>query len=346
MSNASTVGMDIGKRVFYLCGMNDKGRVLYRKRMNRSEIVGFFSNHGKCLIGLEACAGAHYWGRELSKLGHEVKLMPPKYVKPYVKTNKNDTNDAEACAEAVTRPTMRFVAIKTEAQEELMQLHRTRERLIKNRTALGNQVRGFLLEYGITIPKSMSKLPERLRELLLSPTVELPPLIQEMVERGLLELQSIGQEISHYEDKLLAISKAHSVCKQLMTLPGVGPLTATAIVAAVSNISHFRNGRQFAAFLGLVPRQHSTGGKSKLGRISKRGDMYLRKLLVQGAHSVMRYASTKSCRMSRWIVSVSERRGACRCAVAVANKNARIIWAMLARGAEYQADYEPLRATA
>lgn len=336
MSEISTIGVDLGKSVIYACCMNSSGRVLLRKKLYRSEFLSFMREQRNCLVGMEACAGAHHWGRELKKLGFEVKLMPPQYVKPYVKTNKNDTNDAEACAEAVTRPTMRFVSVKSEFQQELTQLHRVRERLVKSRTALVNELRGFLAEFGVVIAKGRNKLADRVQEVLLEDKHQLPEVCKRTAQRLLDELSRLEDEIKHYEKQLVSIAKSHPSCQQLMGISGIGELSATAVVAAVVNVENFKNGRQFAAFLGLVPRQHSSGGKDRLGSISKRGDGYIRKLLVQGAHAVLRHVGDKTDKRSVWIRSVRDRRGVCRTAVAIANKNARIIWALLAHGDTYR----------
>lgn len=336
MSEISTIGVDLGKLVMYVCCMNSSGRILLRKKLYRSEFLSFMREQRSCLVGMEACSGAHHWGRELRKLGFEVKLMPPQYVKPYVKTNKNDTNDAEACAEAVTRPTMRFVSIKSEFQQELSQLHRVRERLVKSRTALVNELRGFFAEFGVVIAQGRNKLAGRVQEVLLDDKYLLPEMCKRTAQRFLDELSKLEDEIEYYKKEISLVAKSLPSCQQLMTISGVGELSATAVIAAVGNVENFKNGRQFAAFLGLVPRQHSTGGKDRLGGISKRGDGYIRKLLVQGAHSVLRHVGDKTDKRSAWIRSLRERRGTCRTAVAIANKNARIIWALLAHGDTYR----------
>lgn len=340
MKEVSTIGIDLGKLCFYVCGMNKQGKVLMRKKLYRSEFLSYMGEQPRCLIGMEACAGAHHWGRELKALGFEVKLMPPQYVKPYVKTNKNDVNDAEACAEAVTRESMRFVSVKSEFQQELNQLHRARERLVGNRTAITNEVRGFLAEFGVVFAQGRNKLAGRVQEFLLDSKCQLPPMCKRTISRLLEELSRLEDEIKQYDKDLRGISKEHPSCEQLMTIPGIAEVTATAIVASVGNVEHFKNGRQFAAFLGLVPRQNSTGGKDKLGRISKRGDVYIRKLLVQGAHAVMQRLGDKNDKKSTWLRELSKRRGTCRAAVALANKNARIAWALLARGEDYKISSE------
>lgn len=339
MKEISTIGIDLAKQAFRVVGMNQPGKVVEKKWLSRSEVLLNMSQRKPCLVGMEACAGAHYWARELVKLGHTVKLMAPQYVKPYVKTNKNDTNDAEACAEAVTRPTMRFVAIKSEAQQVLAQWHRVRDRLVRSRTALGNEIRGLIGEFGIVLPEGISKLRARVLEKLEEHQERLSPLTIEMVTRLCEELARLEAEIEWYEDKIEAEHKRHPESQRLDSIPGVGVLTATAIVAAFAGVEQFKNGRSFAAYLGLVPGQHGTGGKPRLGRISKRGDVYIRKLLVQGAQSVIDHAAGKTDRYSVWVQEVHQRRGRSRTAVALANRNARIAWALLARGGEFSAGH-------
>lgn len=346
MKEISTIGLDIAKSKFRIVGLNRAGRVVKRQWLYREEVLSYLSNLNRCLVGMEACAGAHYWGRELEKVGHEVKLMPPKYVKPYVKTNKNDTNDAEACAEAVTRPTMRFASIKSERQQALAQLHRVRERLIKVRTALGNEIRGFLGEFGIVLPKGIEKLRERVVVVLEKNRDRLSAMTLEMINRLCAELKGVDEEVDFYEKRITIEHESMPESKRLGTIPGIGKITATAIVAGFSNAGQFKNGRHFAAFLGLVPGQHSTGGKSRLGGVSKRGDVYIRKLLVQGANSVLKTVKGKKDPYSCWVQALLERRGWCRTAVAIANKNARIAWSVLARGVEFDAKHEPERLAA
>jgi transposase len=343
MKEISTIGIDIAKNNFRLVGMNAVGKVVVRKWLKRDEVLEFMSNQKPSLVGMEACAGANYWAREFQKIGHVVKLMPPQYVKPYVKTNKNDTNDAEACAEAVTRPTMRFAAVKSESQQVLAQLHRARERLVCQRTALGNEIRGFLGEFGIVVPKGMDKLRGRVFEMLERHKERIATATAEMIIHLCAELKRFDEEIEFYEAKIVGAHEVLPESQRLDTIPGIGKITATAIVATFSGIDQFKNGRHFAAFLGLVPGQHSTGGKSRLGGISKRGDVYIRKLLVQGAQSVLKYAKGKDDRYSVWVQTLCDRRGWCRAAVAVANKNARIAWAVLARGEEFNSAHVPQR---
>ena len=341
MKEISTIGIDIAKNNFRLVGMTKAGKVVLRKWVCREELLAYMSNFKPCLVGMEACASANYWAREFKKQGHEVKLMPPQYVKPYVKTNKNDTNDAEACAEAVRRPTMRFSSIRSENQQVLGQLHRVRDRLVRVRTALGNEIRGFLGEFGIFIPRGIEQLRLRVAEAVLRHKEQLSEVTTEMISRMDAELRRVEEELGYYNKKIHEVHQALPESQRLDTIPGVGEITATALVAIFPGAGHFKNGRQFAAYLGLVPRQYSTGGKSRLGRISKRGDPYIRKLLVQGSQSVLKSAKGKKDRYHRWAAGLCERRGWCRAAVAIANKNARICWKVLAEGKKFEADHEP-----
>jgi transposase len=332
----STVAIDLAKKVFHLVGTDTTGNILWRKRLSRNALMPFIAQLPPVLIGMEACGGAHYWARRFREHGHEVKLMAPQFVKPYVKSNKNDTRDAEAIAEAVTRPTMRFVPIKDVEQQDIQALHRIRERLIGERTALVNEVHGLMNEYGIVIPKGVPKFRQAVVDKLESEKAKLTPLGQELFWKLLEEFAALEQQIAFYQEKLESLAKTHPECQRLMTIPGLGPITATALLAAVADVRVFKNGRQFAAWLGLVPKQHSTGGQTRLLGISKRGDSYLRKLLIHGARATLRFAGLKTDGRSRWIQGLLERRGWNRTAVAVANKNARIVWALLSRGGIYQ----------
>jgi transposase len=327
----TALGIDLGKNVFHIHGATGTGRAVLRKRLYRSEVLGFVRMQPPCLIGMEACCGAHYWAREFRKAGHEVRLMSPQFVKPYVKSNKNDTSDAEAICEAVTRPTMRFVPEKSIEQQDIAALHRVRERLVKSRTALSNEIRGLLGEYGVVIPKGIDRLAMNLVQALQDNQAKVTPLGEAVFLELLGEFHDLQERIEHHEKRLAELGKRHPVCQQLTTIPGVGFLTATAVVAAVGDANSFKNGRQFAAWIGLVPRQHSTGGKERLLGISKRGDSYLRRLLIHGARSVMLRVGKYHDRRSSWAKSLKERRGANRATVALANKIARIIWALLSR---------------
>jgi transposase len=330
------LGIDIAKLVFHVVGMNDTGHVVLRKRIARSELLHFIATLPQALIGMEACGSAHYWARRFREYGHDVRLIAPQLIKAYVKSPKNDTRDAEAICEAVTRPTMRFVPIKQVEQQDLQALHRVRERLIKARTALVNEIRGLLSEYGIGLPQGMSKFRTLVVHQLEAEQAKLTSLSTELFWHLYDEFLALEQRVAYYNEKLQAMARAHPVCQRVQAIPGIGPLTATAILAAVPDAAHFKNGRQLAAWLGLVPREHSTGGKPRLLGISKRGDVYLRKLLVHGARATLRWVDTKHDDRSRWLKALIARRGKNRAAVALANKNARIVWALLAHDQEYR----------
>jgi len=325
----SVLGIDIAKQVFHLVGMNEQGTILLRKRLYRAQVMAFIAQLPPALIGMEACGGAHYWARRFREHGHEVKLMAPQFVTPYRKANKNDMRDAEAIAEAVTRPTMRFVPVKSVAQQDLQALHRVRERLMKARTALINETRGLLAEYGIIVPQGAATLRQHVLEKWATEDAKLTPLSLELCRQLLEELGTLEARVATYDAQLAQVAQAPPVCQRLMTIPGLGELTATAWVAAVSAAAQCKNGRQFAAWLGLVPRPQSTGGKPRLLGISKHGDSYLRKLLVHGARSCLRWVDRKHDRRSQWVQALRDRRGWNRAAVALANKNARVAWVLL-----------------
>ena len=325
----SVLGIDLAKQVFHLVGMDTHGTIVVRKRLYRAQVMAFIAKLPPALIGMEACGGAHYWARRFREHGHDVKLMAPQFVTPYRKANKNDMRDAEAIAEAVTRPTMRFVPVKSVAQQDLQALHRVRERLMKARTALINETRGLLHEYGIIVPQGAATFRTHVLEKLATEDAKLTPLSLELFRQLLEELGTLEARVATYDAQLAQVAQAHPVCQRLMTIPGLGELTATALVAAVSDATQFKNGRQFAAWLGLVPRQQSTGGKPRLLGISKHGDSSLRKLLVHGARSCLRWVGRKHDRRSQWVQALMDRRGWNRAAVALANKNARVAWVLL-----------------
>jgi transposase len=327
----SVLGIDIAKQVFHLVGMDAHGTIQLRKRLYRAQMTAFIAQLPPTCIGMEACGGAHYWARRFREHGHEVKLMAPQFVAPYRKANKNDMRDAEAIAEAVTRPTMRFVPVKSVDQQDLQALHRVRERLMKARTALINETRGLLHEYGLVVPQGAATFRKHALERLATEEAKanLTPHSLALFQQLLEELATLDARVATYDTQLAQVAQTHPVCQRLMTIPGLGELTATALVAAVSDTTQFKNGRQFAAWLGLVPRQHSTGGKERLLGISKRGDSYLRKLLVHGARSCLRWVGRKRDRRSQWVQALMERRGWNRAAVALANKNARVAWVLL-----------------
>lgn len=333
-----TIGIDLGKNVFHLHGVNERGKVILKKKVSRSKLIETIVNIPCCLIGLEACSGAHYWAREFTKLGHTVRLMAPQFVKPYVKSNKNDYADAEAICEAVTRPTMRFVAIKEVEQQDILSLHRIRERLIKQRTALGNEIRGLLHEYGIVIRQGFTYLRKSLAELSDPIDSQLTPTIKRLIISLYEELNELQQRIIKYEKQIDGIYHQDERCQRLGSIPGVGKIIATAMVASIGNARFFENGRQLAAWIGLVPAQRSTGGKPILLGISKRGDQYLRTLLIHGARSVLNYLKRRQIktRQDQWLEELSARRGKNRATVALANKTARIIWVVLTKNQTYQ----------
>jgi transposase len=311
--------------------------VVLRKRLRRGQVADFFAGLEPCLVGLEASGGSHYWFRVLSQSGHTVRLIAPQFVKPYVKSQKNDANDAEAICEAVSRPSMRFVPAKSIAQQDLQCLHRVRSRLIGCRTQLVNQVRGLLAEYGIVLPQHIGQLRRHLPALLEDAGNELTTATRCLFSSLYEELAELEAKIASADGRIESAFRENSECQRIAAVEGIGPVTATAVVAAMSDGRAFRNGRQFSAWLGLVPRQHSSGGKARLLGISKRGDPYLRTLLIHGARSVVYRAKTKTDRRSRWINNKQQRLGTAKACVAVANKNARILWSLIAKQQTYRA---------
>jgi transposase len=333
---STTIGLDIAKQVFQAHGTDKSGRPVLRRKLRRSEVIGFFSAQPPCLVGIEASGSAHYWARVLSGLGHTVRLMAPQFVKPYVKSQKNDANDAEAICEAVTRPNMRFVPQKTVAQQDLQCLHRVRSRLVASRTQLINQIRGLLAEYGIVLPQHPGQVRSGLPAVLEDAQNQLTGFGRELFQGLYEELAQLDEKIAAADSRIQIAFRGNPDCQRISAVEGVGPLIATAIVAAISNGHAFENGRQFSAWLGLVPRQNSSGGKNRLMGISKRGDPYLRTLLIHGARSVVYRAKAKTDRRSLWINDKQQRLGTSKTCVAVANKNARIIWSLIAREQEYR----------
>jgi transposase len=331
----STVGLDIAKHVFQVHGVDEHGQTVLRRKVSRGQLLKLFAGFEPCLIGMEACATAHHWARELGALGHEVRLMPPAYVRAYVKRNKNDAADAEAICEAVTRPTMRFVPIKSAEAQSVLMLHRARHLLVRQRTAQASALRAHLAEYGVVAARGIS----RLRDLL--PVLETDAgLVPELARQTLLLIvqliEALTIQIRKIDTELLQWHRTSPVSQRLESIPGVGVITATALAATVLNAKAFRSGRQFAAWLGLVPRQNSSGGKDRLGGISKMGDRYLRHLLVVGATAIVRYTRRKTTTVSLWANRLLQRKPARLVTVAVANKMARIIWAVMARNETYR----------
>jgi transposase len=333
----TTLGIDLAKSVFQVHGVDERGKAVVKKVFSRSQLPVFIANLAPCLIGLEACGGAHYWARRFKEFDHTVKLMAPQFVKPYVKANKNDAHDAEAICEAVQRPSMRFVPIKSTSQQDMQCLHRIRSRLIKNQTALSNEIRGFLHEYGIVLPRSVLQLKKSIPGILEDAESELTPVTRCLLQKLYSELGAMGKEISYYETEIKELFKLSESAKRLEKINGVGVLTATMIVASVADASVFKNGRQFAAWLGLVPKHSGSGGKVQISGISKRGDKYLRQLLVHGARASLKTAEKRNDKVSQWVTKKKELRGYNKACVALANKNARIMWAMLRYGTDYRA---------
>ena len=338
-----TIGIDIGKNKFHLHGVNEKGKIVLRKAMTRQKLYEFMANLQPCLVGMEACGGAHHLARMFKEFGHDVRLMAIQHVKPYMKAYKNDFNDAAGICEAVTRPHMKFVGIKTTTQQDIIAIHNDRARLVEERTALANEMRGLLLENGITIPQGIHHLVPHITELLDPQTEELSTRLKCLLASMLEDFKNKNISIREREAALKELSKNNQQVQNLMSIPGVGFLTATILVGKIGNANTFKNGRQMAAWLGLVPKQHSTGGKVQLGRISKRGDRTLRALLVHGARSVFRALKLKKdeqlSSQLKWLKSVAERRGHNKGIVAFANKMARVAWALLAHDTEYQHNY-------
>ena len=334
----TTIGIDLAKNVFQVHGVDERGKVVVKKQLRRDQMATFFVNLPPCLIGMEACSSAHHWARKLQGMGHAVRLMAPQFVKPYVKTNKNDAADAEAICEAVGRPNMRFVPVKNVEQQAVLALHRVRQSFVKARTAQANQIRGLLGEFGIIIPQGIGHIASRVPELIEDASDELPGTFRMLVQRLLDHLKELDRQVDELEAQIQAWHRSSELSCKLAQVPGIGPITASALVASIGDAKNFDNGRQVAAWLGLVPRQHSSGGKSNLLGMSKRGDTYLRTLLIHGARSVIYRAGqrTESC---QWINSVVNRRNKNVAAVALANKNARIVWALLAHDRHYQAGY-------
>jgi transposase len=340
--NITTIGLDLAKNVFQVHGVDERGVTVMRKRLRRKDVLSFFATLSPCVVGVEACGTAHHWAREIRSAGHEVKLIPAAYVKPYVKRNKNDSADAEAICEAVGRPSMRFVPVKSTDQQSVLMLHRARDLLVRQRTMLVNALRGHLAEYGIVTAQGIGNV-RRLFEMLEDSNEALIPALARRVLSSIAEqLRQSYLRIRELELEILAWHKSNEQSQRLATIPGIGPITASAIVASVGDSSQFRSGRHFAAWLGLVPRQNSSGDKDRLGRISKRGDKYIRRLLVIGATSVIRYARSKTSPRNDWINRLLARRPARLVSVALANKMARIAWVVLARGEVYRAPATPL----
>ena len=336
----TTIGLDIAKNVFQVHGINAEGRAVLRRKVRRNQLLPLLGGLNPCLIGMEACATAHHWARELTALGHEVRLMPPAYVKAYVKRNKNDAADAEAICEAVTRPSMRFVAVKSAEAQSVLMLHRARHLLVRQRTAQVSAMRAHLAEFGIVAPKGRAHVRD-LIEALDNDEGMLPGTARQVVLLIARAIEALSREIRKLEMALLAWHRSSQASQRLETIPGIGFITATALAATVTDARVFRSGRQFAAWLGLVPKQHSSGGKERIGAISKMGDRYVRNLLVVGATAVVRYTKRNATAISMWATRLLERKPARLVTVALANKMARIAWAVMAREESYRANPAP-----
>ena len=334
MGEVTTIGLDLAKHVFQVHGVDAEGATVLRKQLRRAQVLAFFSRLPPCLLGLEACATANYWARELRALGHEVRLMPAQYVKAYIKRNKHDAADAEAICEAVQRPTMRFVPVKTADQQAAVLLHRGRERLVRQRTGLVNALRGHLAEFGVIAPQGLRNVGDLIAIVRADGDTRLPDVARQVLQVLANQIEQIEAAISALERQLLAWHKSNPVSQRLASIPGIGPIIATAIATTVADPNVFRSGREFAAWLGLVPRQNSTGGKIRLGGITKRGNRYLRRLLINGASAnLLRSKATKA---DPWVIGLRRRRPPLVVAVALANKTARIAWAVMLRQKEYQ----------
>ena len=333
-----SVGIDLGKTAFHLVALGDNSKVLLKKKFTQKQLIIFTANMQSCLIGMEACAGAHFLGRVLRAQGHDVKLIPAQFVKPFVKSNKNDFIDAEAIAEAVDRRNMRFVAIKTEDQLDLQAMHRVRERVMQRRTAVINQLRAFLLERGMVFPKSPIRLREAIPAVLENVEENLTPRMRSLIAMMWNEWKGLELQITELNDEVERIASSDAACQRLRQIPGIGPLVATAIVASIGNGAAFHKGREFAAWMGLVPRQHSTGGKARLYGITKRGNRYLRMILVHGARAVVLRSKRERIPMGSWLTSLEARAPRNVLIIAMANKLARIAWAVLSTGQDYRTD--------
>jgi len=336
MQTISTIGLDIAKSVFQVHGVDAAGQVAVRRQLKRRHVLAFFQKLPPCLVGIEACASSHYWSRELQALGHTVRLMPPAYVKPYVKRQKNDSADAEAICEAVTRPNMRFVPTKTVEQQSCLVLHRTRHLFIRQQTSVINSIRAHLAEFGIVAPVGRRGVEQLLEIVADANDVRVPEVARACIAALGVQLRALKAQILELDRRILAWHRSSEVSRRLDHIPGIGPALATALVASIADPKVFRSGRDFSAWIGLVPKQNSSGGKDKLGNISKQGDRYLRSLFTTGALAVIRYAKIHGTKHRPWLAALLARRPTKVAAIALANKIARIAWALMTRGERYK----------
>jgi len=334
--NITTLGIDLAKTSFSIVGMNEHGKVLLRKTLTRKKLLPFIAQQPICLIGMEACSGAHHWARKFKELGHQVGIIAPRFVQPFLKKGKNDNNDAEAICEAVSRPNIWFVPVKSPEQQAVLCVHRVRQGLIADRTGLINQLRGLLSEFGIVMPQGRYSAQKEISFILEDAENGLPDLARQMINNLWQRIQQANGQILEYDRELARLVREDEMAKRLMTIPGVGEQVATGMVASVPDPKMFKNSRQFAAWLGLVPKQFSTGGKIRLGRITKRGDKYLRMCLVHGARAVLANVKDKQDKISCWIRELIERRGYNRAIVALAARNARLIWTLMIKREDYR----------
>ncbi len=332
----TTIGLDLAKTVFQVHCSDNAGNPVLKKRLRRGQLLAFFAGLEPCVIGMEACGSAHYWARELQSLGHEVRLIAPQFVKPFVKTNKNDASDAEAICEAMQRPTMRFAAVKSAEQQSILMLHRARELLVRQKTMLLNALRGHCAEFGIVVAQGAFRVGELVAIIHDDKDDRIPAVARDALGFLVNQLHGVKEQITTLEKKLKAWHKSNEASRRLETIPGIGVITATALVATIGDASQFKSGRELAAWLGLVPRQNSSGNKQRLGRISKRGDKYLRKLLVHGARTVLRWRVVKKENRTIWLEDMLHRRPTNVVLVAMANKTARVVWALLNKGENWQ----------
>ena len=340
----ASIGIDLGKNTFHLVGLGERNQILLRKKLSRAQLLAYTANVPSSLVGLEACSGAHFLGARLREQGHDVRLIPAQFIKPYRKSNKNDFIDAEAIAEAVGKENMRFVPIKSEEQLDVQALHRVRDRLVQGRTALINEIRGFLLERGMTFAVRPTQLRKKLPEVIEDAEQNLSSRLRWLLERLWLEWKQVDHDVQAITEEIERISEENALCRRLRQIPGFGPLVASATVAAIGNGAAFRRGRDFAAWLGVVPRQYSTGGKQKLLGISKRGNVYLRRMLIHGARAVLFRIKYDTAGLGQWVHRLAQRAPHNKVVVAIANKLARMAWAVLSSGREYR--HPPLQLAA